>query len=105
MEIEQGMLRSQSSQISCLTDDLIRITRKLSSVTCTASGSMSNPALAFAFNTLLSHRLERSVAMFSIILEMVLASIPAEPETVPDNIVTLQQQPHSSPSVDMRPTS
>lgn len=103
MEIEQGMLRNQSSQISCLTDDLIRIVRKLSAVTCTSSGSMSNPALAFAFNTLLLHRLERSVAMFSIILEMVLASVPTEPETVPDNIVALQQSPRSDSAVDMRP--
>jgi hypothetical protein len=104
MEIEQGMLRNQSSQISCLTDDLIRITRKLSSV-ASCAGSVRDPGLAYAFNTLLCHRLEKSVAMFGIILEMLLASIPGEYDSAPDNSATPLEPLHSVPSVDVRPAS
>jgi hypothetical protein len=106
MIIERELLHKQCGQVSCLTDDLIKLTRKLSTTGLRSSEIGVDTSLAYAFNTLAINRLQKSIEMFSLILEMLMSSIPLDASSSnPDNILVLATPSHSDPSVDMRPGS
>jgi hypothetical protein len=91
MRIERQELVRQSAQISCLTDDLIKLARKLSSTTSRCLDNAEGAPVVFGFNALLIYYLTKSIAAFQVILEGLLGLVtdPMEPVSA-DNTVLLQ---------------
>lgn len=103
MIVEIDELQRQQADISCLTDDLIKTARKLSTVAQTTAQSGVDTSLAYAYNTLTIRRLQKTIDMFSLILETL--GTPVALANVSDNVLKLQPQLHSDSSSDVRPTA
>jgi hypothetical protein len=103
MIVEQDELLKQCADISCLTDELNKLLRKLSASTLTSSQNGHDISLAYAYNTLALRRLQRTIDTFSLVIETM--GSPAALSSVSDNILMLQSQSRSNPCVDMRPVS
>lgn len=98
MTIEREILKNQSAQISCMTDDLNKLTRKISTAISRITDSTTNDAI-YGINAMLIHFLSKSISIFALILDSLpenVASSLTAPDAVPDNLVTLAQSPHSA---------
>lgn len=98
MIIEPEELQKQLAEVSCLTDDLNKLTRRLSVTAQAAVQTGKDTSLAYAYNTLILRRLQKSIDMFGLILET-LGSAPAQ-STLSDNLLMLAPQSHLNSCVE-----
>ena len=100
--IEREVLHKQCAEVSCKVDDLTKLSRRLATITLRASERGENVSAIFGFNALLIACLGKTIAKFSLILELLLAVAGDEvtneatrsPETLVGNLLTLQPQAH-----------
>lgn len=106
--MERNILHNQCSQISCLTDELTKLTRKLTTLTSRASERGQDTDIVFGFNIVLISTLTRTIQTLVVVLDLLLGVAGPEmmaaetapdsrPNVWPDNLVELQSQFHSNP--------
>lgn len=99
MNIEIKELHNQCSHISCLTDDLTKLTRSLTSTALRASERSKESGTIYGLNSLLINILTRTLQTLTLIYGLVneLAGPDlGHVENAPDNLVALAPQFHSN---------